>query len=237
MKYQLGLAAWACLAGVASLQAAPVKVMAVGDSITANTNVHYREAVSEFALQHGCDLAFVGQYADGTRRFATKHSAVGGIRADTVDTSYISGWMLASAPNVVLIHLGTNDSWQGRPAAETIGSLSGIIDKIRLQNPAATILLAQIIPSTLTGLNQLLTELNAMIPALVASKDTAASRVFVVDQFTGFDAVADTTDGVHPNQNGQYKMAARWFEKLHEAGVCKPSKKLVNMDALLPAVV
>jgi lysophospholipase L1-like esterase len=35
-----------------------------------------------------------------------------------------------------------------------------------------------------------------------------------VDQYTGFDATADTRDGVHPNTQGSQKMASKWAAAL-----------------------
>ena len=35
-----------------------------------------------------------------------------------------------------------------------------------------------------------------------------------VDLWTGFDPQTDTYDGVHPNESGEKKMAAGWFEAL-----------------------
>jgi acyl-CoA thioesterase I len=40
------------------------------------------------------------------------------------------------------------------------------------------------------------------------------SPVFLVDQFSGFNAEKDTYDGVHPNQSGEQKIADRWFNQL-----------------------
>jgi lysophospholipase L1-like esterase len=49
------------------------------------------------------------------------------------------------------------------------------------------------------------------IPGWAAGLTTAQSPIVVVDQWTGFDAVADTGDGVHPNDAGFRKMADRWY--------------------------
>jgi lysophospholipase L1-like esterase len=53
-----------------------------------------------------------------------------------------------------------------------------------------------------------------MITTWAAGKATAASPIMVVDQWTGFDATADTVDGVHPNASGSTKMAAKWSAAL-----------------------
>ncbi|HEX5657649.1 MAG TPA: hypothetical protein VFX59_10665, partial [Polyangiales bacterium] len=54
----------------------------------------------------------------------------------------------------------------------------------------------------------------AQVAALASSKSTARSPVVLVDQFTGFDPAADTSEGTHPNELGDKKMAKRWYDAL-----------------------
>jgi hypothetical protein len=57
--------------------------------------------------------------------------------------------------------------------------------------------------------------LNGAIPGWAAGKSTAQSPITVVDQFTGFDSVADTNgDGVHPDDSGFQKISDRWYPAL-----------------------
>jgi hypothetical protein len=48
---------------------------------------------------------------------------------------------------------------------------------------------------------------------------SATSLVWVVDQWTGFDADADPKDRVHPNMQGAQKMAVRRADALRAHGV------------------
>src|SRR4051812_25542414 len=59
--------------------------------------------------------------------------------------------------------------------------------------------------------------LNNAIPGWAAGLTTAQSPITVADLWTGFDAVADTVDGVHPNDGGFQKMADRWYPALTQA--------------------
>jgi cellulase/cellobiase CelA1 len=80
------------------------------------------------------------------------------------------------------------------------------------------ILVAQIIPmnpSSCATCAPGVVALNNAIPGWAAGKTTAQSPIVVVDQWTGFDTVADTIgDGVHPNDSGFQKMADRWYPPL-----------------------
>jgi hypothetical protein len=53
--------------------------------------------------------------------------------------------------------------------------------------------------------------LNNAIPGWAAGKSTSASPITVVDQWSGFNASSDTSDGVHPNNAGNTKIANRWY--------------------------
>ncbi len=56
---------------------------------------------------------------------------------------------------------------------------------------------------------------NNGLPEIAANCSTPESRVVLVDQFSGFDGVADTqADGIHPNAGGMKKIAARWYAAL-----------------------
>ncbi len=59
----------------------------------------------------------------------------------------------------------------------------------------------------------LLVELNDRIGDL-DQLSTDRSPVIIVDQFTGFDAIDDTTDGVHPTVEGEAKLIENWARAL-----------------------
>src|SRR5262249_35503922 len=63
-------------------------------------------------------------------------------------------------------------------------------------------------------INKRVRALNMQVMAIAAEKSLPGSPVLVVDQYTGFDPMADTYDGQHPNASGEDKMAAVWFAAL-----------------------
>ncbi len=130
----------------------------------------------------------------------------------------------SAKPQVVLMHWGTNDVWNGKSSASITSAYSTVIDALRTANPSVVVLLAQIIPMNVTGAtcsgcscascSTAIPALNAAITTFAAGKTTAQAPVLVVDQYTGFDATADTRDGVHPNTQGSQKMASKWYTAL-----------------------
>ncbi len=126
---------------------------------------------------------------------------------------------LGLAPDIALVHLGTNDLLLGsgttqNKAANAINGLEGIIDELRAQNPRVTIIIAQIIP--FSGDSGEVPILNSLIDKLDESKAQAGSPIIIVDQYSGFDLNSDTFDGIHPDDSGEQKIASKFFAEVEK---------------------
>jgi lysophospholipase L1-like esterase len=126
----------------------------------------------------------------------------------------ITGWAAAANPDIVLIHLGSNDALHGRDVGQTLKGMSQIIQALRQQNPRVMVFVAKLIPTGLPIFNIQVGRFNAGLPELADEFNTPEAPLILVDQFSGFDPVADTYDGVHPNGSGASKMATRWYQAL-----------------------
>jgi lysophospholipase L1-like esterase len=199
--------------------ATPVRIMAVGDSITEGGN---GDATYRYFLWHrlgdgGYATDFVGSFTgvkSGLPKypdFDQQHSARSGWRAQRVGWN-IRSWTAENQPDVVLLHIGTNDLRAGESDASTETEIRSIIQKARFAKPNVTVLLAQLIPSL--GYEAKTATLNQRIATIASSMSTTKSRVVLVDQYSGFSAVNDLDDGLHPNESGDQKMAARWYSAL-----------------------
>ena len=204
------------------LYAEEIKIIAIGDSITAGTATeNYRKPLGLMLEENNCNTKFVGAYNDYFSTFTSKHSAIWGIRADTVDNYYINQWIDSANPDVALIHLGTNDFLQGQSPSSTINDLSKIIDKMRAVKPNITIFLAQIIQTTNIAVSSKITIFNNQIPVLIQEKSTEQSPIYIVDQSSGFNPSVLSYDGVHPNIDGDKVMATQWYDALMKANICE----------------
>ncbi len=210
--------AWLLMLGVeVAAPATPIKIMPLGDSITEGItgNASYRYYLWQRLQAAGHQVDFVGSMSGvygGPPLFSDfdqDHEGHWGWRVDEI-LAHIGTWAHAVQPDVVLIHLGHNDLWDSQSISSTIDELGQLIDALRSVNPHVQVLLAQVIPSTEAALVGL-SSVNAQIPALVAVKTTSSSAVLVVDQYSSFDAVVETWDGVHPNAEGEQHMADTWF--------------------------
>ena len=212
------LAAW--LSSAAAADQPPLRIMPLGDSITEAGGgfASYRYWLQKDLEASGIKVDFVGSRKGvfhGEPRFADfdqDHEGHWGWSTGEV-LAKIEGWA-ALRPDVVLMHLGTNDlATQPNAVPE---NLARIIASLRNANPRVTIFVARVIPVS-NFPKESLDRVNAAIERMVREQSTAESPLIVVPQDQGFDVARDTYDGIHPNESGERKMAKRWAEALRSA--------------------
>ena len=200
-----------------------VKIMPLGDSITemrGGTDSYRRGLWDLLVNQNGYSVDFVGPRY-GVRAnsgdpahfdFDFDHAGHSGFRADQIIDGGLAAWAAEDDPDIVLIHIGTNDLRQGQGVADATEEIGQIIDILRAQNPAVAIVLAQPIPTTEEFVPAtLMAQFHAALANLAASKNSTASPIVLV-HFDGFEAAGHTFDGVHPTVQGEAIMAQEWFE-------------------------
>lgn len=213
---------------------ATVHILPLGDSLTKGmtdtaelaSHPTYRYWLYNDLKAAGYDFDFVGSWTapNFAYSFDQHNEAHGGYTtdgllngaADDPAQGKLSQWLTGYHADIVLLMIGTNDCLHQIPTDQSISNIGAIIDQVRARNPNAKILLASIPPTSIEREN--LNALNARIPALVSQKNTAQSPVYFVDQFSGFDGVNDNQKplGIHPTENGEKKLADRWFSALRQ---------------------
>lgn len=227
----------ACVSAAASAQAS-TKILFIGDSITngGQTYASYRYPLYFGLKEAGYDIDAVGTsttlfsnstpnptlYPDYFTTFDRQHEGYWGITT----TNFLNNKANAAAAlnaDIVTIFLGSNDVNENVSNASnnyktSTDNLGAIIDKLRDVNPNVKIAIAQIIPATpsasygFAAANPKIPGYNAAVASFAANKSTTSSPIVVVDQYTGYDAVAfnQPSDGVHPNQYGERLIADRF---------------------------
>jgi lysophospholipase L1-like esterase len=197
--------------------ATPVRIMPLGDSITGSPGC-WRALLWNMLQSAGdTDIDFVGTLPPqgcGVAYDGDNEGHGGILATGIVSQNLLPGWLAATKPDIVLMHLGTNDVWSSLSTATILGAYTTMVGQMRASNPAMRIVVAQIIPMNPAGCTtcaQGVVNLDAAIPGWAASLSTTQSPITVVDQWTGFNDATDTGDGVHPNDSGTQKMANRWF--------------------------
>lgn len=199
-----------------------VKIMPLGDSITEGNPDHptYRYYLWKQLQAAGYDSSevdFIGSKT-GTRNgtppfpdFDQDYEAYTGALSEYI-AHQVYYAAQEEAPDIVLMHIGTNDAIQDWSASGTMNWIKHAISNIRTFNPNVTILVAKLIPNNVALEN--VQAINAAIPGMIAQTSTSQSKVIAVDQYSGFSVPTDTFDGVHPDSSGDQKIATKWFNAL-----------------------
>jgi len=198
---------------IISLAAEPVRILAIGDSITqgGKTFVTYRLPLDQKMRAAGLKYEFTGsQQSDGPNG-PLWHEGYGGKNAEFLAGIMPQKLKLAK-PDIILLHCGHNHSAEEKPVVGIIAAERTIIEAARKQNPKVVVLLAQVIPSGKLPKYSYLPELNQAEIVLARELSRSDAPVMIVDLATGFDPQKDTIlDKVHPNAQGAEKMANKWF--------------------------
>jgi len=170
----------------------------------------YRKYLVPAIKEKGLALRFIGPQKDSL----SAHAGYGG-----KNTKFLRGAIpkiyQQYPADIVLLHSGHNSFSEDKPVPGIIQDTEGIIETICTNNPNATILLAQVIPSGKLPKYSYIPELNKGLETLAKRLIAQGRKVVLVNQAEGFDWETDTvSDKVHPSASGAEKMAAKWLSAL-----------------------
>jgi lysophospholipase L1-like esterase len=195
----------------------PCKILPLGDSITWGIGYDgaYRVRLFELAVNAGQNITFTGSQMNGPgtvagQPFPKSNEGHSGFTIDQDKADNVLNPAFATTPHIILVHLGTNDSYGTQPKDQMADRLGALVDELIERAPEALIVVAQVTPHTFMG-NENIDPFNAKIPALVDERAAAGKHVALVDLNTGFETNM-LGDGVHPNKAGYDWMAERWYE-------------------------
>jgi lysophospholipase L1-like esterase len=199
----------------------PVRIMPLGDSITAAPGCWRAYLWNRLQNAGHTNIDFVGSTSDGGScnpgfPYDFDHEGHSGFSITGIaDQNQLPPWLTAARPDVIVMHLGTNDMWGGHiPLQNKITALTKLVGQMRTNNPSMKIVVARIIPMSPSGCPTCAPDVvafNNALPAWAAGLTTAQSPIVLADVWTGFDLAVDTFDGVHPVTSGFVKMANSFF--------------------------
>lgn len=212
----------------AKTPALPVRVLPLGDSITQGGRTDRAEYTYRYPLFYllkdaKYEVDFIGSMDKGLNgeaiwptkdgvAFDLNHEGHYGWKTAAVRDK-LSEWMKTypAAPDIVLLHLGTNDQGAGDYNATIIQPMRDMIALLRARNPRVVVLIGHL---NFNGGAALV--IRPLVEELARATTTKQSPVSTVAHFDGWRANpdepgADTFDWAHPNPQGQQKMADKWF--------------------------
>lgn len=190
-----------------------LRVMPLGDSITwgvGSTNLDsYRNALYWRLNEAGVPVDYVGSMRSGVSPDPDNEGHKGWTIAQIA--AHVDDWLATYRPDVILLHIGTNDMVRG--VADAPEQLDALLDRIHADLPDAQVFVAKIV-GLADYLNvgsqlQRTATYNAAIGRIVPGKGPG---FHVVDQSTVHGI--DMWNREHPNDYGYLKMAWNWYRAL-----------------------
>lgn len=212
---------------------APFRILCVGDSITQGGNKKrqeytYRLPLQQLLREKSVAYDFIGSRKTGNETDAVWPDVAEGVPFDPDHEGYYGAKTAdalekvkkawddkAAPPDFVLIHLGTNDQ-NNKPHEETVQKpLRDFIAFLRTKNPKAVIFLGHLNLNYSPGANSM----RPLVEDLAKETSTEKSPVITVHHYKGWFEMpekeqSDTFDWVHPNPQGQKKMANAWYKAM-----------------------
>ncbi|KAL8737623.1 MAG: hypothetical protein Q9181_001496 [Wetmoreana brouardii] len=130
------------------------------------------------------------------------------------DVSSVASVSLPSRPNVVLIHVGTNDLLTNTNIDQAPERLGALVDHVLSVAKDAVVLVAQLLPSDRPGAFDKFVTFNARVASILNQKQVQGKKVMKVWMPI---TTEDLVDGIHPADAGYNKMAQAWIKGLQRA--------------------
>jgi lysophospholipase L1-like esterase len=194
-------------------QATRLKIMPLGDSITygvgSSSTDSYRSALYWRLNAAGVGVDFVGSMRSGQSPDPDNEGHKGWTIAQIAE--HVDDWLATYEPDVILLHIGTNDMVRRVPDAGA--QLNALLNRIAADRPGAQVFVAKIVGladyTDVAGQRRRTAAFNRAVEAVVASK---GADFHLVDQSDVHGI--DMWNREHPNDYGYAKMAWNWYRAL-----------------------
>ena len=174
--------------GLNTAKAEPIKMLALGDSLTAGYGLGPSEGLTA-QLQVQLDKLY------GDDKILVINAGVSG---DTTRGGLARlDWALADNPDVVMVALGGNDMLRGLEPSESMENLKNILSKLQ-DAGKPTLLAGMLAPSNMGA--RYTQEFDAIYPALADDFDVIFYPFFL--EGVALDPNLNLPDGLHPNREG-----------------------------------
>ncbi len=223
------------LSGYVQADGLTPRIMPLGDSITkgvCGSPVYqwgYRKPLYDLLTSDGFNFDFVGSKFNGSFPDPS-HEGRDGWRADEILNGRTSApaegkladWLTIDQPDVVLLHIGTNDVTAGglNADANEVDAILDVIDAYETTSGKhVTVILALIINRRIdspAAKRARTTQFNSDVNDIAVNRIANGDDIIIVDMESAlsYDIGVDIADEVHPNDNGYAKMAGVWYDAL-----------------------
>jgi len=198
----------------------PIRIMPLGDSITYGSGAAggYRLPLYAALTNAGYNVDFVGtQTGNGATGLPdSDHEGHSGWVISQLDANIIDWLYTIDDPDVVLLHIGTNDSGAS-DFSNRVDRLDDLVTKIATNRPNANIIVTTLMKrSDLTRYAAITNYFNPFVEGKVLAQQALGRKVQYLDMHAYLE-LTDLVDGLHPNSTGYVKMASAWLPVITNA--------------------
>jgi lysophospholipase L1-like esterase len=209
-----------------------IKILPLGASITWGTASSdgngYRERLGELIKVGGNDVLFVGTKNNGDMA-NNNNEGYPGLTIRELTSIFQKPEVLAFKPNVITIHLGTNDCIRPEDPAGAPGRMSNLIDVISNALPKTVMIISTLVPNR--DKEACIQTLNSGFRTVITDKRNAGLLCFLLELHGSDWSMADISgDGTHPTDSGYQKMGTAFYNGIAAAGsfITPPDPSGVN---------
>lgn len=207
-------------------KASHLKVMPLGDSITAGRNrvnpipgAYRNQLWADFSADN-LSLNFVGSQSNGPNSLGDRdHEGHPGWRIFRINDLFVTGALDSYQPDVVLLGTGTNDT-RTKSLDRMSEDLGNLIDTITEHYPNTQLLVSSIPPidASINGNTRSnnADNFNNLLPDIVGNAQKQGKKVDFVDVGGSLSVNDLVSDGIHPTAEGYKKMGDAWYNALVE---------------------
>jgi lysophospholipase L1-like esterase len=192
--------------GSTGTQPAIWKIMPLGDSIT--TGDPYRQQLYDLLVAAGKRIDLVGsQHSSDSSMSDPDHEGHSGWQNNQMSQN-AQQFVAATMPDIVVVHMGTNDIWSNIEPSVALSRLRDVVDAIYAGNPQTRIVLSKIILMNV-GVDAQWQAYDAGVPQIVSDYRARGKSIYLADLSATLTA-NDLGDGVHPTADGYRKMGSAY---------------------------
>ena len=193
-----------------------LRILPLGDSITFGYGSTDENGYRSYLAQslEGFNVDYIGEMHTGN--MVDNHSE--GRPGERInETISYSAAALAQQPNVIILHVGSNDLVWDDDTINAPARLLVVLERVFEDCPKALVLLSELGPSTNDYYSARMDAFNRMLPRLEGRFASLGYRIMTVDAPAYINPSTDLFDDIHPNNAGYQKMARSYAEAISQA--------------------
>jgi lysophospholipase L1-like esterase len=196
----------------------PLKVMALGDSVTVGTGSShgggYRAPFWERMRDAGVEVDMVGGKVGGPETFDNRHQGYAQMPLHELSAG-IHDKLRTFEPDVVMLLQGTDETREGSFSPHAFAAnLEVMIDRIFTARPAARLLIGTLPPTKFGRSQGARRAVNELLRRTVRERAERGQAVLLVDIYARLDATREMADANHPNDAGYERIGEAFADAL-----------------------